>query len=125
MQRPITDTLKDLGHGSFIDEASDALNKLVAAVSDTGRGGKLTLTLSVKKATRGSGAMIVQDEIKLSLPKQEARETMLFATPENNLTTEDPRQQRLELKSVPASLAAASSDLKTIPPQADQLKVVA
>lgn len=120
--RPITDTLRSLGHGTFIDDASDALNKLVTAVDETGRAGKLTLTLSIKKATRGSGAMVVQDEIKLSLPKPDMRETMLFATPEGNLVTEDPRQQSLELKTVSTAVAGTASDLKTIAPQSAELK---
>lgn len=122
MIRPITDTLRSLGSGTFIDEASDALNKLVTAVDETGRAGKLTLTLSVKKASRGSGAMVVMDEIKLALPKQDSRETMLFATPEGNLVTEDPRQQKLELKSVPAAVDPAITELKTVSPQSAELK---
>lgn len=120
--RPITDTLRSLGHGTFIDDASDALNKLVTAVDETGRAGKLTLTLSIKKATRGSGAMVVQDEIKLSLPKPDSRETMLFATPEGNLVTEDPRQQQLELRTVPTATADSSTTLKTVAEDRSTLK---
>lgn len=123
--RPITDTLRSLGHGTFIDEASDALNKLVTAVDETGRAGKLTLTLSIKKATRGSGAMVIQDEIKLSMPKQDSRETMLFATPEGNLVTEDPRQQSLELRTVQNATADASSPIKTVSDDRGPLKTVA
>ncbi|NHR08386.1 hypothetical protein HA052_24650 [Chromobacterium haemolyticum] len=120
--RPITDTLRSLGHGTFIDDASDALNKLVTAVDETGRAGKLTLTLSIKKATRGSGAMVVQDEIKLSLPKPDSRETMLFATPEGNLVTEDPRQQTLELRTVPSATADSGPELKTVADDRGALK---
>lgn len=118
--RPITDTLRSLGHGSFIDDASDALNKLVTAVDETGRGGKLTLTLAIKKATRGSGAMVVQDEIKLTMPKMDSRETMLFATPEGNLVTEDPRQQKLDLKTV--TKATEEQPLKTVAEDRGTLK---
>lgn len=62
MQRPITETLAALGHGTFLDEASNALNALVTAVDETGRAGKLVLPLSIKKASRGSGAMVVADD---------------------------------------------------------------
>lgn len=118
--RPITDTLRSLGHGVFIDEASEALNQLVNAVESTGRAGKLTLVLSLKKATRNGLALVVQDEIKLQLPKQPARETMLFATPEGNLLTEDPRQQSLELRSV----TETPPELKVVPDTGVALKVV-
>jgi len=125
MQRPITETLAALGHGTFIDEASNALNTLVTAVDETGRSGKLVMSLAIKKASRGSGAMIVVDEIRLTLPKQDARETMLFSTPEGNLIAEDPRQQQLELKTIPAAVTDSPAELKTLGSGEQQLKVVA
>ena len=56
MSRPITDTLRHIGGGVFIDTASDKLAELVAAVDSSGKAGKIDLTITVKKATR-SGAM--------------------------------------------------------------------
>ena len=40
--RPITDTLRHIGGGVFIDTASDKLAELVAAVDSTGKAGALT-----------------------------------------------------------------------------------
>lgn len=53
MIRPITDTLRHIGGGVFIDTASDKLAELVAAVDASGKAGKITLDVTVKKATRG------------------------------------------------------------------------
>jgi len=100
--RPITDTLRQLRGGVFLDEASDELNRVVNAVSDTGKAGKLVLELSIKKATRG-GAMIITDKIKATVPEEGPLETMLFATPEGNLVEQDPRQHNLALKEVGSS----------------------
>lgn len=117
MSRTITDVLGDLGQGHFLGEAGDALQQLVNAVSETGRGGSLTLTLKLKKSARGACAITVQDDIKLTLPKQDARETMMFATPEGNLLTEDPRQSKLPLQTAPGTEKPAAADLKVIPPK--------
>ena len=49
MVRPITDTLRALRNGHFIDEASEDLARIVNAVSETGKSGKLTIEITVKK----------------------------------------------------------------------------
>jgi hypothetical protein len=100
MSRPITDTLRHLRGGVFLDEASDALAELVQAVSDTGRPGTLTVSLTLKRASRGSGALVIADKITVKGPKEDAVETMLYATPEGALVAEDPRQHKLALKDV-------------------------
>jgi hypothetical protein len=100
MPRPITDTLRQLRGGDFIDEASEALARIVTAVTNLGGTGKLVIELSVKKASRASGAVVVTDKVAEKLPTTGAAETLLFATPEGNLVTEDPRQTRLDLKRV-------------------------
>ena len=99
MVRPITDTLRHIGGGVFIDTASDKLAELVAAVDSSGKQGKITLDITVKKATRG-GAMHITGKVRLTKPAEEAMEAMLFATPEGNLVAEDPSQQKLDLKAV-------------------------
>jgi hypothetical protein len=62
MTRPITDTLRHIGGGVFIDTASDKLTELVNAVDETGKPGKLLLEVSVKKASRG-GAMHITGKV--------------------------------------------------------------
>lgn len=109
--RPITDTLRHIGGGAFMDEASDKLAELVNAVDTSGKGGTLTLTISVKKATR-AGAMHLGGKVAVKKPGDEPMEALLFATPEGNLISEDPRQAKLDLKRVDAP-ETAPSELKT------------
>lgn len=111
--RPITDTLRHIGGGVFIDIASDKLAELVSAVCASGKAGRLDLTITVKPATRG-GAMHVTGKLKMTKPAEEAMEALLFATPEGNLLADDPRQSKLDLKTV-ASVSAAdiTRELKT------------
>lgn len=112
MSRPITDTLRHIGGGVFIDTASDKLAELVSAVDASGKAGRIDLTISVKKATRG-GAMHLTGKVKLTKPAEEPMEALLFATPEGNLIADDPHQQKLDLKGVPEASAPAASALKT------------
>lgn len=78
--RPITDTLRHIGGGVFIDQASEKLAELVNAVDASGKAGVLTITIAVKKATRG-GAMHIGGKIALKKPAEDPMEAMLFATP--------------------------------------------
>ncbi|OJW78005.1 hypothetical protein [Thiobacillus sp. 65-1402] len=110
--RPITDTLRHIGGGVFIDTASDKLAELVAAVDSSGKSGRIDLSINVKKATRG-GAMILTGKVKVTKPADEPMEAMLFATPEGNLVADDPHQQKLDLKSVPSASEAAPTQLKS------------
>lgn len=110
--RPITDTLRHIGGGVFIDTASDKLAELVASVDATGKAGRIDLTINVKKATRG-GAMHISGKVKLTKPAEEPMEALLFATPEGNLVADDPRQPSLNLTAVPAATDTAPSQLKT------------
>lgn len=59
--RPITDTLRHIGGGVFIDTASDKLAELVAAVDQSGKAGRIDLTISVKKATRGGAPGLARE----------------------------------------------------------------
>lgn len=110
--RPITDTIRHIGGGVFIDTASDKLAELVAAVDQSGKPGKINLVITVKKATRG-GAMHVSGTINLTKPPEDAMECMLFATPDGNLVADDPNQQKLDLRSVAGAAEVNPSNLKT------------
>jgi len=105
--RPITDTLRHIGGGVFIDTASDKLAELVGAVDQSGKQGKINLAITVKKATRG-GAMIITGKVIMTKPADEPLEAMLFATPEGNLVADDPNQQKLDLKMVGDGAGAAT-----------------
>lgn len=103
--RPITDTLRHLRGGVFMDEASEALQELVRKVDESGKGGKLVIELTVRKISRG-GAMEVADKITKKLPTEAPMTTLLFSTVDGNLVTEDPHQKKLDLK--PVSVPSAN-----------------
>lgn len=92
--RTYTQTVDALRFGTLGDELTDKLRDLVAACATTGRAGSLTFSLHLKP---GKGGQIeVFDDIKMKMPKEEKGSSLMFATPDNNLTREDPRQLTLE-----------------------------
>jgi hypothetical protein len=109
--RTFTATLDSLRFGTLADELTDKLRDLTATCASTGRAGSLTLTLQLKP---GKGGQIeVFDEVKLKLPKEEKGSSLMFATPENFLQREDPRQLTLEGLRVAGAPAASSEPLRT------------
>lgn len=95
MQRPFSDTLRELRNGEALLDLAEHMQELVNAVADSGKTGSLTLTIEVKPFEKHSGALVLRDSIKTKLPKAEQRGTVLFSTPEGNLTRNNPRQDDL------------------------------
>lgn len=96
--RPITDTLRLLDGGAFLSRSSDELAGLVRRVDETGKPGKLTITLEVKRVT--GGAISIVPAVVARVPEPKPDPTVLWATVEGNLTQQNPRQQTLELRTV-------------------------
>jgi hypothetical protein len=92
--RTFNDTIAALRYGTLADELTAKLRELVGACSASGRAGTLARTIKLKP---GKGGQIeVLDELKVTLPKEEKGTTLLFATPDNALQREDPRQLSLD-----------------------------
>jgi hypothetical protein len=107
--RPITDTLRLLDGGAFMDRCSDELATLVKAVEATGKTGKLSITLDLK--TVGNGAVQISPKVNAAVPEPKPDTTLLWATVEGNLVVDNPSQQKLDLRQVetkPAELRTAS-----------------
>lgn len=106
--RPFFETLRELRGGKTQDELADALNKVVAAVRDTGKPGRLTLAITVTPASKGDvSTVFLTDAVTVKAPELDRPATLFFATVENNLQRQDPNQRALDLRSV-------SSDDRTV-----------
>lgn len=109
MTKPITDTMHHIGNGFFISSASEKLQELVKKVNESGKAGKIDLTINVKKLVK-SGAMQITGKVKATMPADEPMETVLFATDDGALTPDNPHQQKLNL----TVIEDAQKPLKTI-----------
>lgn len=100
MPRPLLETLHHIQGGVFLADAADQLAEIVKAVDASGKPGKLTLTIDVRKAMQT--ALALRGKIVAKLPPEAPLEALMFPTPEGNLLTEDPRQGKLPLSSAAA-----------------------
>jgi hypothetical protein len=101
--RPFYDFLREHRNGLTHDELADALNSLVAAVSEEGKSGSLTFTVNIRPIDKGDGLEVSAD-VKVKPPKKTPGTSIFFVTPDNNLVRQDPRQTSMELREVtPAS----------------------
>jgi hypothetical protein len=98
--RPFFDVAREIRRGAFLDEATDAMQSLVASVEETGKAGKLVIEIAVAPASKGQGAVKVADKITMKLPALPAGETIMFVNKDNNLVANDPRQATFDLKAV-------------------------
>ena len=99
--------LSEHGGGATQEEISDAIRDVVAAVTDEGKAGTVTVTISIKPLGKGNG-LSVGIECKAKPPKQAAGVSVFFADGSNNLQRQDPRQSSMELREIiPAGAAKA------------------
>lgn len=95
--RPITDTLRLLQGGEFLDECSTKLAEAVRSVDETGKSGKLTITLDLKKS---GGAIAIEAKVTNKVPEAKADADLMWPTVEGNLSLENPNQRKLDLQPV-------------------------
>jgi len=98
------DFLREHRNGVTHDDLSDALQALVAAVTEEGKGGTLTFSVAVKPMGKSDGLEVSAD-VKIKPPKPTPGVSIFFASPENNLVRQDPRQQAMELREIGPTLA--------------------
>lgn len=93
-KKEFAETLKQLRYGTLHDELTDALAEAVEAATRTGKKAKLAVVLTLNPMR--SGQVEITDDLKLTLPEEQKGSTIMFATPENNLSRDDPRQGQIE-----------------------------
>jgi hypothetical protein len=93
------ETILQMNNGAAVAELSDALEQVVAAVRAAGKSGSLTFTVKVAPASKGStDVLMVESQVKTKLPERERGMTIFFATEDNRLVRNDPKQQMLDLR---------------------------
>jgi hypothetical protein len=114
-----THVLNQLRYGAAQEDLSEQLAHCVDRARETGKAAEITLKIKIKPQGQ-SGQYILLDEIKVKAPEPVKEQTIMFGTPEGNLTREDPRQQKLPLRDV--SAAAGGGDLKSAEKPASELR---
>lgn len=99
--RPFAEFLQEQRKGAAHLELSEAMNELVAAVIEHGKGGDLTLKISVAPAAKGAGNIVkVTDKVTLKAPEADRAGAIFFADRNANLSRSNPDQPELPLRAV-------------------------
>ena len=88
------ETLKSIRDGELAYECGQAMEELVLAVRETGKGGELTVKVAVKPAAAGDGAkvLVVAPRPKVKLPEPETLPSMFYTTEHGTLCRDNPDQ---------------------------------
>lgn len=101
MLRSFLATLADLRKGRCADEAAKQYGDLVEAVKETGKAGKITVTLTVQPLGKDGSMQQVLDEVKLTMPKADRTPTIFFVTDDGSHSLDDPsRNTNATMRSV-------------------------
>jgi hypothetical protein len=91
-----------LRSGRTLDDLAEELAKIVQSVRETGKPGKLILSLVVKPPKKGGASYLtVEDAIVSKLPVLDRGDTVFFHGRDGRLTRSDPAQQELSLRPAP------------------------
>lgn len=93
--RPALEVLGRLRRGQVMDLMSVELNRVVNGVKDcqTGKGGKVTLTLKIDPVKKQQNAVFIQADIKGVAPEDPPESDLLFYDDDGNLHTRNPNQK--------------------------------
>ena len=95
------ETILQINNGATVAELSEALERVVAAVRMAGKTGSITLTLKVAPASKGStDVLMIESQVRTKLPEPERGISIFYATDDNRLVRNDPKQQQLPLRVV-------------------------
>lgn len=100
MAKPISETLKMFQGGDFNIKAGELFAAVLRGVEDTGKAGKLTITLDVKQQ---NGAVSVLAKVTDKTPEALPDADLYWTTPDGNLTLRNPAQRDLDLRQVDQS----------------------
>lgn len=100
-RKPFAAFVQEQRRGALHTELSDHLADLVHSCVETGKKGKLTLTVTVAPMKGSSdGVLTVTDDVKVAAPKPDARPAIFYADEHGNLSRNDPRQLEIGLRGV-------------------------
>ncbi|MBQ9240233.1 MAG: hypothetical protein IJ164_02720 [Duodenibacillus sp.] len=88
--------LEFIRQGGLLADVDEAIREAVMAVNEKGKAATVSITLTIKPATKNGTNVIITDEVRTKLPKLPSGETILFTSPDGDLAESDPRQGKLE-----------------------------
>lgn len=91
-------TLLEARNGKVAADINAKFTELVAAIMETGKSGKISVTLAVKPSRVANHRVVevaIAHDCKISKPEQEIGEAVFFLTPTGELSRVDPAQEEM------------------------------
>lgn len=95
MSKPITQVLAKLQNGLFVDKCTDLFTEVLRNVELTGKAGKLTITLDVKKV---NALVSILAKVTDKTPEAVPDADMFYLTDDIELSVDNPKQRKLDLR---------------------------
>jgi len=96
--KPITNVLGEIRGGVFANEVSQQLSDLVERIQESGKKGKISITLELIPSGSQNRIITVKPACVLKMPaKPEVEEPTVFFAQRGDLLRQDPNQGKLEL----------------------------
>ena len=93
--------LRDLHQGKVLEELSEEITAITAAVRAAGKSGELTLKVKFKTPPKGDVSYLTfEAEVSSKKPRRDRGDTIFFITNDNRLTRQDPTQTELPFRGV-------------------------
>ena len=92
----IVDFLKTIRKGFLLFETANKLEELTKAIRETGKGGKLSIDISVEPLKKGSPEIVqVKGTVSAKIPKKDIESGIYYTSEDNTLLRDDPRQETM------------------------------
>lgn len=102
-------------NGGWLDtELGEAMSEAVRTVLSMGKQAEVTLKLKIQPQNIGEGTVKISHDVTSKLPKEKREGGIVFATPEGNITPNNPRQNAFDLKVAVGSDGNKDKTLKIV-----------
>lgn len=102
--KTVSSILMEHRGGGLHNEASEELQAVVKAVTETQKKGSLTITINVEPAKDDENSVVLSDTLKPSIPRATTKPSRWFTDDHGNVSRTNPRQKEITgLRDVSAS----------------------
>lgn len=92
-----TQTLAEIRGGTIVDALTREFAALVREVNATGKGGKITLDLTIKPDQADPDMKEIEADIKVKMPRRKLPKALFFSDENGDLHRDNPRQKEMDL----------------------------
>jgi hypothetical protein len=101
----VFDVINSVERGDLTTDLDNAVRAVVAAAEETGKGGSVTLTLTIRPDAQ-LGAIRVGGQVKAKTPVKVTKEALFFTTDEGSLSRYNSKQRDMFIEPEPTAPAA-------------------